>query len=308
MAQSARTASLLANRSRSPYSSSGSIRILSPQNNAIASIAKKTISNELDVMVSRYNAGEVSNDDMKAFLEKARNSVGISDADKLNITDQIRDFDSRILKDKLELSYASAPDNSLQQYQASQALTNYYNERASQMATGTPAQTTALQNATTWIQKAESIKAGIARQADQAYRYNQEVKINALPNNSPERAYEKAQMYLELANRAAASGDQNDALKYQSYYQQQLTTAEEIATKAVAAENKKTVTDFINTTMNDYHDGKITGDQALQNLMEADKFAADQNDISSQNRINSLGMTINREIDPKTPKPQTTPL
>lgn len=297
MATSARTASLLANRSGSPYSSSGRIKILAPQNNAIASIAKKTISGEIDVMVSRYNAGEVTNDDMKAFLEKARNSVGISDADKLEITNQIRDFDSRILKDKLELSYQSAPENSLQQYQAAQALTSYYNDRAAGMASGTPAQTTALQNATTWTQRGMDIKAGIAKEADQAYRYSQEQKINALPNNSPERAYEKAQMYKDLADRAAANGDQNDALKYQSYYQQQLTTAEEMATKQVASENKKQVTDFINTTINDYHDGKITGDQALANLMEADKFAADQNDYSTQNRINSLSMTINREID-----------
>src|SRR5690349_17676208 len=97
----ARLSALLSRRSGTPYSSSGKIRLLNPANTSIATIAKKTVTNELNIMQSNYNSGQVSNSDFKDFLVKMLNTPGVSEADKNDIQTQITDFDSRILGDKL---------------------------------------------------------------------------------------------------------------------------------------------------------------------------------------------------------------
>ncbi len=298
MAISARQATLQAQRasSRGLYGG-GKIRLLSPQNNAVASIARSTAAAELDIMTSRYNGGEISNDEMRSFLVKMSGNMGLSNADKLQVQVQIRDFDSRIVKDRLEASYKAAPEGSLQQMQAAQAIFDYYNNRSAGMSAGTPAQSQVLQDAALWGQKVNDIKTYMAKKANQTLRYQEEAKINQLPNNSAEKSYAKAQMYKDLAARAMNDGDEVSASKYESYYQQQLSNAEQQALKAKEAEDRGKLSDLINTTTNDYHDGKISGEQALATLQEADKFAYDISDVAAQNRLNSLSITINNDIE-----------
>lgn len=295
---SARAASLQAQRSGyNPYGSSGRIRILAPSNNSIASIAKKTATNELNVMVARYNNGEISNEDMRNFLTKMGSGIGLSDADKLEVQTQIKDFDSRIVLEKLTANYKSAPDNSLAQLQAAQAIASYHNERAAGQQPGTPAQSTSLQNAADWNNRALDVKSSINKVASQNLRYREELKVNAISDNTSEQAQQKASMWQALYDKAVADGDEVGANKYAAYYQDAITKATDLATSESTKANKKQLTDFINTTLNDYHDGKISGEQALASLEQANQFAYDAGDTAALNRLNGLSITINREID-----------
>ncbi len=302
---SARLASLLEQRKLSKGLQFGdNRRILAPANNAIATIARKTAATELESMVGKYNNGLVTNEDMRAFLEKMTTNPGLSESDRLDVTTQLRDFDNRIQGDKLNAEFKAAPDNSIAQVQAVQRLISYHRNRAGGMASGTPAQSQALENSAVWEQKLVDINKSMATLQRRNLRYSEEEKVNQLPNNSAERSYARSQMYKKLYDDAVASGDTVDASKYASYYQQELTNAEEQGireqeqeVKAAAAEDKKKLSDAINTTMNDYHDGKISGDDALAQLEEANKFAYDNGDTAALNRLNGLSITINREID-----------
>lgn len=298
MAISARTASLQANRSGySPYGSSGRIRLLSPSNNSVASIAKKTANSEMEVMVTKYNAGLISNEDMRAFLTKMQTNPGISEVDRTDLNIQIQDFDSRVQKDNLETIYKSAPDNSLAQVQAAQALSSYYKSRASAMQPGTPAHTSNIQNANAYDQKVLEINDRMKTEARRNQRYAEEAKVNQTPSNSAERATAKAEMWKKLYDQAVADGDATDANKYAAYYEAENTKAVELSDRETTSANKKQLTDFINTTINDYHDGKISGEEALTALQSADEFAYNLGDTAAQNRLNSLAITIDREIE-----------
>lgn len=262
---SARTAQLYEQRKALSGLNFGSKRrVLSPANNAIASIAKKTAQNELDVNVRKYNEGMIGNEEMRSFLSKMLTNPGLSDADKQEVQMQLNDFDSRIQKDQFETAFKSAPENSIAQVQAIQSLINYHNSRASGMAAGTPAQAQALQNAAVWQQKLADVNKNMATIQQRNLRYTKEQEINQLPTNSAERAYAKSQMYKALYEQAVSTGDTVDANKYASYYQQELTNAEELAVREDDRQNrdsiqaeKSEITNILNTLANDYHDGRI---------------------------------------------------
>lgn len=295
-----RIASLLAQRKASVgslYSSSGKIRLLSPSNNSVATIAKQAASSELDRMTANYNAGTISNEDMRAFLDKLSTNIGLSASDKLEVQKQIIDFDNRVIGEKLQASYKAAPDNSLAQMQAAQALSSFYAQRAATQQPGTPAQSQNLQDSSTWANQVTAIKTSIQKTAASTLRYQEELKVNAIADNTSEQANQKATMWKSLYDRAVADGDSVAASKYAAYYQDAITSANTLSTNESTKANKKQLTDFINNTLNDYHDGKVSGEQALASLEEANKFAYDQGDTAALNRLNGLSVTINREID-----------
>lgn len=295
---SARLAQLLEQRNASKNLNFGESRkVLSPSSNAIASISRKTATAELEAMISKYNDGLIGNEEMRSFLQKSVSAPGLTESDKTEIDTQIRDFDSRVQKDQLEAQYKGAPDNSIAKVQAASALAAFYQTRAAGMVPGTPAHSQATENLGVWQNNAVELQQKALTLQRRNMRYGEEQKINQLPNNSAERSYSKAQMYKKLYEQATADGDAEDANKYAAYYQQELTNAEEKATRESDQENKKQLSDFINTTINEYHDGKISGDQALAKLEEADKFAYDTGDTAAQNRLNSLSVTINREVE-----------
>lgn len=296
MAQSARIQSLLARRTGSLYSGDR-IRLLNPTSTSISSIAKKTVSNELDVMTKNYNAGNVSNTDFKAFLVKMLGTPGVSELDKTDIGNQINDFDSRILGDKLVQNYKASPDNTLQQVQAAQALSSYFRQRASTAQPDTPAYNDNMQNAIGYEQKVSTINDNIQKINRQNIRYLNEQQINKIPSSTSANSQAKADSWKQLYDQAIADGDTTAANQYAANYQKELTQAQTYQDAELTKGNKKTLSDFINTTINDYHDGKISGDDALTQLQQADQFAYDTGDTAAQNRLNSLSITINREID-----------
>lgn len=295
----ARAAQLLEQRraGRSLYSSSGSIKLLSPTNNSITSIAKSALTAELNQKVSDYNDGLISNTDMLSYLKSIVGNPGLSSADQLQVQGQLRDFTDRIRQDALVTAYKAAPDNTSSQVSAAQALANYWIQKAGSLQPDTPAYTTAVDNANQYSQNVQTITANMNKTKLTQTMYSEEAKVNALPDNTPEQAQAKIDEYQKLYNMASSNGDATNAAKYASLYNNAVQGKSQLEEKQTLATNKKTLSDYINTTLNDYHEGKITGEQAIAQLDQADQFASSIGDTGTQYRITNLGITINREID-----------
>jgi len=300
----ARIAQLQEQRNAARGISSGKIRLLSAANTSIASIAKRTASSELNIMVSRYNAGEIENDEMREFLAKTQSNPSLSASDRLDIDTQIKEFDNRIQKDKLEATYRAAPDNSMQQYQAAGALSQYYKTKAAGMASETPAQSDAFTMAAQYDQRVADIQQNVQTKARQNQRYIAEQQINQLPNSSSERSGKRAEMYKQLYDQAVADGDQTDANKYAAAYQQELTNTQaqanqeaEAASKEEISTEKKTLRDYMGSLVNDYHDGKIGEAQYLQALSEISPRIDATNDYGLINSLNRTTDIIQKNLD-----------
>jgi len=299
MAISARVAQLLEQRRASKALSSFGTRIrtLAPSNNVISTISKQTATAELNSMVSKYNNGQVSNEDMRLFLEKMANNSALSTNDRLEVQNQIADFDNRIKGDQLTTAYKAAPDNSLAQVQAATALAQFYTQRASTMQPGTPAHSQALENAAEWNAKVTDINQNIKKVASQNLRYQEEAKVNALPSNSAGRAKQKAEMWQKLYDQAVTDGDVVSANKYAANYQQEITTAQELASKEDVQAEKSTLTDFLNKLANDYHDGRIGEQEYLQALADVSPRIDATNDYGLINALNRTTDTVQKNLD-----------
>jgi hypothetical protein len=293
----ARLAQLLEQRRALKGLGNGGIRLLSPYNSTVSTIAKQTTTSELNVMVNNYNAGTVSNQDMLDFLTKMQGNMALSSADRISVDAQIRDFNSRIQSDKLTNNYKAAAPDTLAQIQAAQALSQFYKTQAASFQPDTPAYATAMDNASQYDQKIASITDTMKTQARTNQRYVLEQQVNQIPSGTSASATKKAEMWKNLYNQAITDGDTTAANQYAANYQKEFENAKTYSTSETDASNKKTLSDFINTTINDYHDGKISGDDALTQLEQADQFAYTTGDTAAQNRLNTLSLTINRELD-----------
>lgn len=279
-------------------------RILAPTNNAISSISKRTVTSELDVMVKKYNEGQIGNEEMRSFLQKTVSNSALAPNDRQDVETQLRDFDDRIQKDALEAAYKAAPESTLVQVNAARALADYYKNRAAKMAPGTPVQSQNLQSAAEWDQKVVDVQNSAQKKARQNLRYSQEKEVNALPSNSSERASAKAEMYKKLYDQAVADGDATDANKYAAYYQQEVTSANELAVREDERSTKESInaekTDLRNTLgalQNAYHDGQIDENTYLQALSEISPRIDATNDYGLINTLNRTTDIIQKNLN-----------
>lgn len=274
MAISARTAALLEQRRSSGGYSSNRIRVLSPsKTSGINSIAKRAVQDQLSAMITQYNDGLIGNEEMLSFLQKNANNPGLTVQDKAELNSQISDFTVRIRKGQLEAVYKNAPDGSLQQIQAAEALTNFYNDRASKMEPGTPAQSQALENAGIWNQRISDLKLKGARADQKNLEAQFRQNINTLPTSSSQRSKAEADMYQKLYDLAISQGDQQSADQYAAAYNQAATVANQYTQseaeqekKLVAQQSKKDLNDTINLLKNQWHDGTIDEKTFLEEL------------------------------------------
>ncbi len=292
----ARQASLQAQRGYA-YGSGSKIKILAPVNTSISTIAKQTASAELSSMVDKYNAGEVGNDAMLSFLTSQVSNPAFSPSDVASIQDQIRNFNSLVQKDSLEASFNSAPENSLAKIQAAQALSNFYGSRASSLASGTPAQSTALSNKASWDTQIQNITNTMQTTQRTNMRYTAEQQINQLPSNSSEKAMQKANMWKALADQATADGDPNVAAQYMANYQQETTNAQQLAANESTTGEKTAIRDYFGQLQNLYHDGKINEQQYLQALADIGDRVDATGDYGLINTFNRTTDTIQKNLD-----------
>lgn len=305
MALSARVAQLLEQRRGfSRLSSFGTkIRVGSLSSQG-ASIAKKTATSELQDKINKYNDGVISNDEMLSFLNGMKNFSLLASSEKIDVQNRIRDFQDRIRVNQLEAVYKNTAPGSLDRINTASALAAYYKSKARSLYPDTPAYSDTLSKAGQWTQTAQNEQDAMEKKARAIKRANLFNKVyQAVPGSSDE-ALQKSQAFTELANQAAADGDTVAAAQFQSqstaaYSDYQAIAARE-STAATTAQNKaqtKALNDYINTTYNDYKDGRISGERAIANLQEADGVAAEIGSTSAQVRLNTLATGIYRDMD-----------
>ncbi len=229
---------------RAPTLGSGSIRVLTPQNTGISSIAKRNAANESEVMISKYNNGLISNAEMKTFLQGQVNSPYITDSDKIDIQTKLQDFDVLIEKDRLESVFKLAPENSLQKEQAATALAQFYTKRASSMVAGTPAHSQALENAGAWQSTVQSIRGSVNKQQRKNLENSLLQKVNQLPTSSSARSQATAQMYKQLYDMAVSQGDEEDAQVYAAKLEQAQTYADQYGVQEQEQMSKNEIKQF----------------------------------------------------------------
>lgn len=272
-------------------------RVLAPASTGISSIAKQNAANESDIMITRYNAGQIGNAEMKSFFEKQLKSPYVTQSDKSEIQTKMVDFDQLIEKDRLESVFKQAPENSLAKMNAATALADFYNARASSMVAGTPAHSQALENAGVWQQNVKTIQDSVNKQQRTNYQNIKLQDINQLPTSSSSKSSARAQMYKGLYDMAVSQGDTEDAQKYAALAEQENTYAQQFqeqeAQKSEAQtmkERKKLLTDTINSTLDDYHDGKLNEPEVLGIFAQIDPEISSFGDTS-------LMLSFNRNID-----------
>lgn len=237
-------ASALSERRSSPYGG-GKIKILAPQNTGISSIAKQNAANETDIMIGKYNNGQIGNTEMKAFLQTQLGNQYVSAADKTQIQTKLLDFDVLIEKDRLEAVFKSAPENSIQKAQAATALADFYKRRASTMVPGTPAHSQALENAGTWEEQVTNIQESTNKLQRKNMQNQMLTQINQLPTSSSAKAQARSEMYKKLYDMAISQGDTADAEVYAANMQQELTNAQQYSEQEQTKQTKAEMQQFI---------------------------------------------------------------
>lgn len=272
-------ASALAARRTSGFGDS--IRILAPASTGLSSLAKQTAANETDIMISKYNAGLIGNEEMKAFLQAQLNNQYVSASDKTQIQTKLLDFDVLIEKDRLESVFKQAPENSLAKMNAATALADFYTRRASSMTAGTPAHSQALENAGMWQANVKNIQDSVNKQTLSNYEDTMLMEINKLPTSSSDKASAMAEMYSKLQSLATQQGDIATANEYAARAAQQQTYAQQYAEAESQKSNKAIRADVINAVKlarNDYLTGQLSYEEYKNILIEANDYAVQNED------------------------------
>lgn len=219
-------------RASSGYSTGGvKTRVLSPSSTSgISAIARQTLNAEIAAKVDQYNNGKIGNDEMLAFLNSQAVNPILTPNERVSIQSQIADFQDKIVGDKLKANFESAPKGGMAQIQAAQAVADYYQSRADGMVSGTPAQSTALQNAGNWKQTVVDLNNSANRTTQNNLKDQLQVAISALPTGSS-RSTAEANMYKQLYDLAVSQGDTEAANNYAASLNQYNTTATSQASK-----------------------------------------------------------------------------
>lgn len=275
------------------------IRILAPVNTGISTIAQKSAANELDLMINKYNNGQLGNEEMKSFLQTQLASPYTSSSDKTQIQTKLSDFDTLIEKDRLESQFKSAQENTLQKEQAAQALARFYQTRASTMVAGTPAHSQALENAGIWQQNVQNIRTNVNREQRKNLETAYLQKVNQLPTSSSERSLAQVEMYQKLSDMAQAQGDPEDAQAYLAKKEQAATVASQYQEQELASNNKTAIKQF--AAEQDLAIAKLTNNTSDELKAKAEKaYAVAQKYADIGDQLNyTKYMTIGTQAEEK---------
>ena len=271
------------------------IRLLAPVATGISSIAKQNASNETDIMVAKYNAGLIGNEEMKAFLQTQLGNQYVSASDKTQIQTKLLDFDVLIEKDRLESVFKLAPENSLQKAQAATALADFYQKRASTMVAGTQAHSQALENAGVWQQNLATIQESTNREQQKNYKNQMLEQVNKLTGSA--KAQASAEMYTKLYDLAMQQGDQEGAQVYAANKEQELSRSaayQESEANQAASQNRKDIINEFNIVKNAYLTKQISYDEYKKYLIELNDYAMEQQDGTLQTSVISAATEMEK--------------
>lgn len=292
MATSARTAAIKTQRAASSnlLKFTRGTRILSISDRT-SSIANSVQNAEDKDVANRYADGLLSNDAYLTYLNSMLTRSGLSYADKVQVQNSIRDTQDKIGAEFMEAQYDAQADNTMAKASAAQKVAEYWKAKADSLVPGTPAHSVALQNYGTWTNRYESNFTAAGRTERAATRAKTEAEISMLDLTKSEEAIKASQMYQQLAQDAAADGDQVQADQYTAKANNLIDTAN----AAAATETRKGGLLSLAQIRNAWHDGTITYQEAINALSEVEAIAINSGDAAMQNSVNSLADTIYKD-------------
>ena len=256
---------------------------------AADSIARKMADAQFESMVKRYNDGVVSNEEMFSYLQSASSNPFFTEMDKVNINDKLRDFEVAVNGEHLEANFQST--EGAEKITAARALAAYYNERANNLESGTPAHSKALQDVANWKGKAETVYEDIKKEERKMARAQMEYQIALLPPGV-ESLKQQSEAYQKLAIEAGEDGENIDAMDW-------ATKAQEIMNdklpKAMADEVEDEVSGRLSILKSNYERGVISATDARIELDSLDEMAQENGLWNKMSSIDELTQKIGED-------------
>ena len=254
------------------------------------SIARKMADAQFESMVKRYNDGVVSNEEMYSYLQSASSNPFFTEMDKVNINDKLRDFEVAVNGEHLEANFQST--EGAEKITAARALAAYYNERANNLESGTPAHSKALQDVANWKGKAETVYEGLKKEERKMARAQAEYELSRLPPGV-ENLKMQVESFEKLALEAQEDGEMIDAMEW-------ATKANEIRTtdlpEAIADEASDEVTERLNIVKSEYERGYITASNARIELDAIDQLAQEHGLWNKMSDIDTFTEKLGQDV------------
>jgi len=250
-----------------------------------ASIAERTQRAEDSDIVKRYQDGLVSNEEFLSYLRRVLKRPTLSPSDRIEVQDTIRDTKRRIQVEALEAAYSQAPERSVARAEAASRIAQFYRQQADEMIPGTPAYSSAMQQAARWDAQAESITNAVEKDSRALLRAQRELEISATIDKDSEATAAKAEMFYELAQEAAQDGDVLAAQKYQKMGNDKYQQSQELYLKEQKSQALK---DLTNIEVQ-WHDGTISFDDAMTRLAEINGLAVELGDVNLMEAVRNVG-------------------
>lgn len=283
----------------SGYNGSRRVLPLSSYSTQVASDSRNAAD---EAMKRGYADGLVSSQEYIDHLKTMKRRDGIDEIDLVKLDDEIRDVQREVEVSQLQTAYSKAEDGSEAQINLATQIAEYYSEWSRTLSPGTPASNEAMVKSQQWQNEALSIVEMNKKNDRKTERLAELARISALNPSDPDTAYQKAQAYATLRDRANADGAYDEAYQYETKAQNAMNQAEALEQKVVdkaKAEYKTNITTQINQALDDYHDGRMGAGEIMDLLRDAEYAAAELGDTSLSLRINSKMDTINRDVESK---------
>ena len=289
MAISARAAALREQRNR--YASR---KVLRPGSlkSTVNAIGRKMADAEFESMVSKYQDGLVGNQEMYNYLQSASESEYFTLKEKVDIENKLRDFKERATGDRLQAVFETS--NGQDKVMAAQALVDFYEQRASEMAQGTPAQSNALSEVAKWQQKGIEITNQLAKDDRKINRAKQLFELSKLPPDELKTLEATAKVYQTLSQEAATDGEAAEAYDLAS-------KANQVVSEQIPDLMDRKLKEALNTAFQDlrnqYHDGLISPLDAAAQAKKIDTTALEAGLYDMTSGINEFADSLQKDIE-----------
>ncbi len=297
MPVSARTASLREQRTRYVSRKVARPNSLSSRTQ---SISRKYADAELDDFVNRYNNGLVTNAEFLAALKKAENNSVFTPNDVVQIREKIRDFEVRVVGERLEAVYDNTPKDSVERARAAQELSSFYSGQAQRQEEGTPAQSVSLQKSGEWNQKAATEADRVEKANRKAIRADQFFQIAQIQPGTVEQLEARADAFNVLSQQARQDGDETEAVQFQTQAQNELNKIPALETrieKSAAASMRSGRLDAFRIIQDAYHDGEITAQDAAGAVDQINRAALEAGDTALITSVNAFADRVQKDIE-----------
>lgn len=239
---------------------------------------------EDQLMQKKYDRGEISYDELLSYLTKTTERSWLSKEEKDLLKSNIEDLKIKYEDEKVANEYNSGRMTAAD-------VATYQRSKLAKMLPGTPVYENQLSEVAKWDKTDKTNKA-------KEYVAKEEARIAGIADQS--QAYsDKASVYRQAANLYRQAGDVTTAYSYeeaansadiakQQYDEQTATRTSE--------QGRSDLVDNLNIAYNDYHDGRITGQEFLSLLDGFERTAINNKYTDLLDNMNKFVDMVNEDI------------